>query len=88
MKKILLLFSIAILIYTCNKGPKQTKEITIIKGGTILDFSNEGHSAKDLADSYIIFTKDSILEVGQMSMHPKFPKDAMIIDAKGKYIMP
>jgi len=88
MKKILLLFSIAILIYSCNKGTKQSNEITIIKGGTILDFSNDGHSAKDLADSYIIFTKDSILEVGQMSMHPKFPKDAMIIDAKGKYIMP
>ena len=88
MKKLYLLLLAGIFFYSCSSKKQETTQINIIEGGTILDFSNNGKSYHDIKNAYIIFSKDSILEIGEMKNKPKFPENAQIIDAKNKYIIP
>jgi len=89
MKKISLsLLALFFLFYSCKNEIEQAQKISVIKGGTLLDFSNNGKSTKDIPNAYIIFSSDSILEVGSLSDRNDFPKNAKIIDASGKFIMP
>ncbi|NOX46468.1 MAG: amidohydrolase family protein [Chlorobi bacterium] len=83
-----ILFLAILFLSACNNKLPDRKAITVIKGGTVLDLSNQGNSVKDLQDAYIIFEGNEILEIGLLSDREEFPTNAKIIDANGKYVLP
>ncbi len=64
--KIFLFLSI-VLLSACNSQQSGEKIFTIIKGGIILDLSNQGKSANDIQDSYVILNGNEILEIGLLN---------------------
>lgn len=59
----------------------------VLAGGTIIDVTDWGRSAKDLQDSVVIINDGKILQVGSRADVP-IPKNAQIIDCTGKYLIP
>ena len=56
-------------------------------GGTVVDVSEWGGSAKDLPDAVVVLRDGRITEVGSR-MAVTIPKGARVIDCTGKYIIP
>lgn len=59
----------------------------VLAGGTIVDVTDWGHSAKDQPDSIVIVQNGRIADVGTRASLP-IPKGARVIDCTGKYIIP
>ncbi|MFZ0394161.1 MAG: amidohydrolase family protein [Terracidiphilus sp.] len=59
----------------------------VLAGGIVIDVSDWGRSANDLAGAVVIIQGDRITEVGPASIL-QIPKGARIIDCTGKYIIP
>lgn len=59
----------------------------VLTGGTLIDVTDWGHSAKDLTNAVVIIQADKIIEVGPASA-VVIPKGARIIDCTGKFILP
>jgi hypothetical protein len=68
-----------------SKAPASTT--LVLAGGTVVDVSAWGHSAKDLPDAIVIVRDGRIAEVGSRMAVP-IPKGARVIDCTGKYIVP
>ena len=62
------------------------KDALIIKGGTIIDVSNNGTSTKDLTNKAIIIKGDTIFKIVDASEIIK--NQPNVIDATGKFITP
>jgi Amidohydrolase family len=69
------------------KAPATTPVPLVLAGGTLVDVTEWGHSAKDLQDAVVIVRDGRISEVG-----PRFaitiPKGARVIDCTGKFLIP
>jgi hypothetical protein len=59
----------------------------VLAGGTIIDVSEWGHSAKDLEDAVVIVRDGRISEVGSRYAIT-IPKGARVLDCTGKFILP
>jgi hypothetical protein len=59
----------------------------VLTGGTLVDVTAWGHSARDLQDAVVIIRDGRITEVGPAAEIP-IPKGARIIDCAGKFILP
>jgi hypothetical protein len=59
----------------------------VLAGGTVVDVTSWGHSAKDLPDAIVVVRDGRIVEVGSRMAVP-IPKGARVIDCTGKYIIP
>jgi hypothetical protein len=59
----------------------------VLVGGTVVDVSEWGGSAKDLPDAVVVLRDGRIVEVGSR-MALTIPKGARVIDCTGKYIIP
>ena len=59
----------------------------VLTGGTLVDVTNWGHSARDLQDVVVIIRDGRISEVGA-SGTVTIPKGARVIDCAGKFIIP
>jgi hypothetical protein len=59
----------------------------VLVGGTVVDVSQWGHSAKDLQDAVVIMRDGRISEVGSR-FAVQVPKGARVIDCTGKFILP
>ncbi len=59
----------------------------VLVGGTVVDVSDWGRSAKDLEDAVVIVREGRITEVGSR-MAVSIPKGARVIDCTGKYLIP
>ena len=59
----------------------------VLLGGTVVDVTEWGHSAKDLQDSIVIVRDGRITDVGLRSAIP-VPKGARVIDCTGKFLIP
>jgi hypothetical protein len=59
----------------------------VLAGGTIVDVSNWGRSARDQQDSVVIIRDGRIVEVGYRGA-VLIPKGARVIDCTGKYLIP
>jgi len=66
--------------------PAQSPSLVLL-GGTVVDVSEWGHSAKDLPDSIVIVRDGRITDVGSRYAIP-VPKGARVIDCTGKFIIP
>jgi hypothetical protein len=67
--------------------PASSSPLLVLAGGTVIDVSNWGHSAKDLPDAIVILHDGRITEVGSRMSVP-IPKGARVIDCTGKYLIP
>ena len=59
----------------------------VLAGGTVVDVTNWGRSAKDIPDAIVVIGEGHILQVGTRSEVP-IPKNARVIDCTGKYLIP
>jgi hypothetical protein len=59
----------------------------VLTGGTVIDVSNWGRSARDLQNAVVIIREGKISEVG-LASEIVVPKGARIIDCTGKFIIP
>ncbi len=59
----------------------------VLAGGTVIDVSNWGHSARDIPDAIVVIREGKITEVGLPGEVP-IPKGARIIDCTGKFLIP
>ena len=59
----------------------------VLAGGTIIDVTDWGRSAKDQQDAIVIVQDGRITDVGPRSSIP-IPKGARVIDCTGKFIVP
>jgi Amidohydrolase family len=69
------------------KAPEIASAPLVLAGGTIVDVTEWGHSAKDLEDAVVIVRDGRISEMGLRSAIT-IPKGALVIDCTGKYIIP
>ena len=68
--------------------PRPTSPLPLVlAGGTIVDVTDWGRSAKDLPDSIVILREGRITDVGTRADVP-IPKGAQVIDCTGKYLIP
>ncbi len=79
-------FLLTIILLTNCKEKKIYENATVIKGGTILDLSNQGKSNKDLTGKAVILKGDSIFAIVPESTISKKQKN--IINCEGKFIIP
>jgi hypothetical protein len=59
----------------------------VLAGGTVVDVTAWGHSARDLRDAIVVVRDGRITDVGSREDVP-IPKGAQVIDCTGKYIIP
>ena len=59
----------------------------VLAGGTVVDVSDWGRSAKDLQDAIVVVSDGRIVAVGSRTDVP-IPKGAWVIDCTGKYLIP
>jgi Amidohydrolase family len=59
----------------------------VLFGGTLIDVSNWGDSARDLQDAVVIIRDGRITDVGTSATLP-IPKNAQVIDCTGKFLIP
>ncbi len=69
------------------KPPAAPQNILVLSGGTVVDVTEWGHSAKDLQDSIVIIRDGRITDVGSRFTIP-IPKGARVLDFTGKYLIP
>lgn len=62
-------------------------QIVAIVGGTIIDTADFGKSTDDIKNSVVVITDGKIISVGKKGA-VKIPKNAQVIDASGKFIIP
>jgi len=73
----------SLLVYAQN----EPAPVLVLTGGTIVDVSNWGHSARDLADAIVIVHDGRITDVGP-SGQINVPKGARVVDCTGKFLIP
>lgn len=59
----------------------------VLAGGTVVDVTNWGRSAKDLTDAIVVINEGKIVAVGSRADVP-IPKNARTLDCTGKYLIP
>jgi hypothetical protein len=59
----------------------------VLAGGTVVDVTDWGRSAKDLPDAVVIVRDGRITDVGSR-MAVSIPKGARVIDCTGKFLIP
>ena len=72
---------------TQAKPPIAAPPALVLAGGTVVDVTEWGHSAKDLQDAIVIVREGRIAEVGSRSA-VTIPKGARVIDCAGKFLIP
>lgn len=75
------------LILTAGTALPQGPVPLVLSGGTVVDVSDWGHSAKDQQDAVVIVQNGHITDVGSRATLP-IPKGARVIDCTGKFIIP
>jgi len=69
------------------KPPAPVSVPLVLAGGTVVDVTEWGRSAKDMQDAVVIVRDGRVSEVGMRAAIP-IPKGARVIDCTGKFIIP
>ncbi len=68
-------------------GPPAPSVPLVLAGGTVVDLTDWGHSARDIPDAIVVIREGRITDVGQPGS-VDVPKGARIIDCTGKFLIP
>ncbi|MGD0097664.1 MAG: amidohydrolase family protein [Terracidiphilus sp.] len=79
-------------VLVCAQPPSLTSKIPpsvplVLAGGTVVDVTDWGRSAKDLPDAVVVLRDGRITDVGSR-MAVTIPKGARVIDCTGKFLIP
>ena len=84
-------FTCGLVLASLPACPQQESAPTaaplVLTGGTVIDVSNWGHSARDIQAAIVVIDGNTISQVGPSSA-VVIPKGARIVDCTGKYIIP
>jgi len=69
------------------KPPAPVSLPLVLAGGTVIDVTAWGHSAKDVPDAIVMVRDGHITDVGTRAALP-IPKGAQVIDCTGKFLIP
>ncbi len=67
--------------------PTPTPAPLVLTGGTVVDVTGWGDSARDIPDAIVVIRENRITDVG-MAGEVSIPKGARIIDCTGKFLIP
>jgi hypothetical protein len=67
--------------------PAKPSAPLVLVGGTVVDVTDWGHSAKDLPDAVVVIRDGRVAEVGSR-MAVTIPKGARVLDCSGKFLIP
>lgn len=70
-----------------SQTPVAPPPVLVLTGGTVIDVSDWGRSANDLANAVVVIQGDKITDVGPAAT-VQIPKGARVIDCTGKFIIP
>ena len=89
-KYLLLALLLAGVTVACRQGhpPAAEGSWLLVRGGTMVDVSDLGHSDADMADAFVLIHDDSIVETGHSEPVTPLPKKLQVINATGKYLLP
>ncbi len=84
-----------VLVWMCGAAlacavaaqPPLQSPVMALAGGTLIDVTEWGHSAKDIPDAVVLVRDGRVIDVGPRSVLP-VPKGARVIDCTGKYLIP
>ncbi len=83
-----LVFTLLFLLLSATAGSLFGQDnITVLRGGTIIDVENYGNSSHDLKNAIVIITGGKITAVGAAGK-TKIPANATVLDVSGKYLIP
>jgi dienelactone hydrolase len=88
MRQIFIIIGLIISLFSCMQKQEKSTSQTFIKGATLLNLQNERGDFYDIQNGYISFDNDKIIDLGELKENTIFPKNAKIIDATGKFILP
>lgn len=80
------IYAFLLLAFSCQ--PEDTADYTFIKGATLIDVNELGHSDSDIENAYILLKNGQIEAFGAFDEKIHIPKTAQIIDVTGKFMMP
>jgi len=69
------------------QAPPTASPPLVLAGGTVVDVTNWGRSAKDLQDAVVILAEGRIVAVGSRA-DVSIPKGVRVIDCTGKFLIP
>jgi Amidohydrolase family len=69
------------------QAPAPAPPPLVLTGGTVIDVTNWGDSARDLANAVVIIREGRITDVGTAADLP-IPRGAHVIDCTGKFLIP
>jgi hypothetical protein len=81
-----LLYGIAFTSVTAHSQAEPAAPL-VLAGGTVVDVSNWGHSARDLHDAIVVIEEGKIAAVGARG-EVQIPKGARVVDCTGKFLLP
>jgi hypothetical protein len=84
MKRLALL--LALLTTGCTSAAQAPRAV-VLSGGTLLDLSQFGTSARDVRDAVVVIRGDTIAAAGPRDAIA-IPPGATIVDARGRYLVP
>jgi len=67
--------------------PASPSAPVVLAGGTVIDVSDWGHSARDIPDAIVVIREGRITDVG-LPGQVAIPKGARLIDCSGKFLIP
>jgi hypothetical protein len=85
-KAVAVVFAVLAVSATAQTVTPQHEKIAIV-GATLIDVSNYGHSANDIADSVVLIDDGKIIAVGSATQIT-IPSRSTRIDARGKFLVP
>lgn len=88
MKRIILLLTLVIVLFSCTQKPHPTSSQTLIKGAILLNLQNGKGNFYDIPNGYVLFDENKIIDFGEWEENKTFPENVRIIDATGKFILP
>jgi hypothetical protein len=77
----------AVLAWPQAPVPALSSTTLVLAGGTVVDVTNWGNSAKDIPDAIVIVREGRIIDVGSRA-EVSIPKGAQLIDCTGKFLIP
>jgi hypothetical protein len=87
MRPVRFLLLLLVGFFCCARAALPQSAPLVLAGGTVVDLTNWGRSAADLANAVVIVQNGRIVDVGSAATL-QIPKNARIIDCTGKYILP
>lgn len=87
MRSVRILLLLVVGYLCCARAAQAQSAPLVLAGGTVVDVTNWGRSAADLANAIVIVQNGRIVDVGSAAT-VQIPKNARVIDCTGKFILP